>query len=151
MSVRSQWETRYQKVANNTLTEISTTITCTITTDATNNNNDNLFSTVISASLSFLCGVSLECNGGDNFQVWKLSGNILNKQQQTSYKGCPPGWWLCEFVTTQNINSLLGYEVFHNNSDGESSLERYKDWELENRIWNVEGTKRGMSLGHTYY
>ena len=150
MSVRSQWQTRYQKVANNSLTEISNTITCTITTDATNNNNNNnnnnAFSTVLIASLSFRCGVSLGCNGGDGFQVWKLSGNILNKQQQTSYKGCLPGWWLCELLTTQNLNSLLRYEVFHKNSDWKRSWKdiRIGNWKMGFGNWKV---KRGDECG----
>jgi len=63
--------------------------------------------------LSFRCGVSLGCNGGDGFQVWKLASNILNKLQHTSEKGCLPGWWLGELVTTQHFYSLLGYAVFH--------------------------------------
>ena len=83
----------------NTITEITTTIANNITTITTNNNNNvSVLSAVLSASLSLRCGVSLGCNGGDGFQVWKLSGNILNKQQQTSEKGCLPVCWLDEFA-----------------------------------------------------
>jgi len=69
------------------LTEICIAITSTFTTDATNNNNNNnnnndnnnnnnnnigsVFSDILSASLSFRCDVSVGCNGGDGFQVWK--------------------------------------------------------------------------------
>ena len=87
-------------IFSNTITEITTTIASTITTITTNNNNNNnvsVLSAVLSASLSFRCGVPLGCNEGGGFQVWKLAGNTLNKQQQTSDKGCLPVWWLDEF------------------------------------------------------
>ena len=60
------------------LTEICIAITSTFTTDATtttnnnnNNNNGSEFSDILSASPSFRCDVSVGCNGGDGFQVWK--------------------------------------------------------------------------------
>ena len=134
----------------NTITEITTTIANNITTITTNNNNNvSVLSAVLSASLSLRCCISLFCNGGDGFQVWKLASNILNKQQQTSDKGCLPVWWLGEFQTTQYHNSLLHYEIFHKASDWDCSLERCEGnwkWDLE-----IGRYKEGMGVGHRYY
>jgi hypothetical protein len=30
----------------------------------------------------------------DDHQIWKVPGNILNKQSRTAEKGCPPAWGL---------------------------------------------------------
>jgi len=71
----------------NIVTEISTTSTSNITTITTSNNNNNnnnkdgVLSAVLRASLSLRSGVSIGCNEGDGFQVWKSASNILNNQQ----------------------------------------------------------------------
>jgi len=80
-----------------TATEISTTVTSNITTDTNNNNfiinnnnnnnNVSVYSVALSASLSFLCGASLGCNGGDGFQVWKLASIILNNCNRHPTRG----------------------------------------------------------------
>jgi len=92
-----------------------------------NNTNGKVFSAVLRSSLTIRYGFSLGCNGGVGFNVWKLASDILNKQQHTSEMGCLPGWCLGELVTTQQLYSLLGYAVFHKETDWDRSLERCKD------------------------
>jgi len=105
-------------IFSNTATEITTTITSTITTISINNNNNNnnnnrnVSSAVLSASLTFRCGLSLGCNEGDGFQVWKLASNILNNLLQISDKGCLLVWWLGELLTTKHLNSLFIRKYF---------------------------------------
>jgi hypothetical protein len=88
---------------SNTVTENTTSIITTITTNDNNNNNNNngcVSSAVVSASLSERCGAPSGCNGEDGVQVKKVAVNVLNKQQQTSDKGCPTVWWLGELLTS---------------------------------------------------
>jgi carbohydrate-binding DOMON domain-containing protein len=47
---------------------------------------------VLSASVTSTCDLSSGSFGGYGFQLWRVAGNVLNKQQQTSDKGCPPVW-----------------------------------------------------------
>jgi len=57
-----------------------------------NNNYDSNGSTssaVLSGSMSTRCGESSGCDGGDDHQILRVAGSILNKQQRTPDKGCP--------------------------------------------------------------
>jgi len=51
-------------------------------------------------SLSSMCDAPSYCDGGEVVYVRKVAVNILNDQQQTSDKGCPPVWFLGEVLTT---------------------------------------------------
>jgi len=64
-----------------------------------------------------MCGVTSGSFGGDGVQVWRVAGNVLNKQRQTSDKGCSPVWLLGKLLTTQHLNSLLRYGTFYKTSD----------------------------------
>ena len=79
--------------------------------------NGSASSAVLSASMSTRCGASSGCDGGDGHQILRVAGNILNKQKRTFDKGCPPVWWLDELLTSQQINNLLRYGIFHKDSD----------------------------------
>ena len=58
-----------------------------------NNNDDDNGSTssaVLIGSMSTRCGVSSGWDGRDDHQILRVAGSILNKQQRTPDKGCPP-------------------------------------------------------------
>ena len=85
--------------------------------DDDNYNNGGESTDVLSASMSTRCGASSGCEGGDGHQILRVAGNILNKQQRTSDKGCPRVRCLGEVRTSQQHNSLLHYRIFHKASD----------------------------------
>jgi hypothetical protein len=87
--------------------------------DDDNNYDDNcsLSSAVVNASMSSRRGASSGCDEGDGHQILRVAGSILNKQQWTSDRGCPPLRWLEVLLTIQQPNSLLRYGIFHKASD----------------------------------
>jgi hypothetical protein len=84
--------------------------------DDTYDDNGSASSAVLSASVSTRCGASAGWDG-DIHQILRGAGNILNKQERTSDKGCPPVWWLGVLLTSQQFDSLLLYGIFHKASD----------------------------------
>ena len=77
--------------------------------DDDNDENCGVSSAVLSASMSSFYDASTGCDGRDGHQILRVAGNILNKQQRTSDKSCPPVWWLDQLLTTQHHNSLMCY------------------------------------------
>jgi hypothetical protein len=49
-------------------------------------------------------------DGGDGLQMWRVTGNILNKQSRTADKGWPSSLWVGRGLTTphRKTSDLLG-------------------------------------------
>ena len=79
------------------------------------NNNRNITSAslaVLSASQSTRCGAPSGCDGGDCDQIWKLPVNILNMQQRTTDKGCPPLQRLGDVLSSKQRNVTKNFTKF---------------------------------------
>jgi hypothetical protein len=109
--------------------------------------NGSESSAVLSASVSIGCGASSGCNVEGGHQIWRVAGIILNKEQRTSDKGCPPVWWLGELLPTEQLTARSDTERFTKLRTGTVRLERCKGWELDRGLGGGRD-EAGMGLGH---
>ena len=64
-------------------------------------------------SLSSQHGASSGFDWRNDFQIWTVTANILNKQLRTADEGWPLAGGLGDVLTTPHLKSLRCYETFH--------------------------------------